>query len=54
MIFAWIAWFFIFVSFILICVAGLHYRKAENKRREPTAVLTEKHSSEQVQAPIAA
>lgn len=48
MICAWFAWFFLLISFILVVMAGLHYRRAENQRRAGAngAPVNEKHSSE--------
>ncbi|CAK9780232.1 hypothetical protein CC85DRAFT_326289 [Cutaneotrichosporon oleaginosum] len=53
MICAWFAWFFIFISFILIVMAGLHYRKSENQRRDASVTMTEKRSAEHDAAPVA-
>lgn len=47
MICAWLAWVFVVVSFILVVMAGLQYRRLENQRRAAASVTPgEKHSSE--------
>ncbi|GMK56843.1 hypothetical protein CspeluHIS016_0306830 [Cutaneotrichosporon spelunceum] len=47
MICVWFAWFFVTISFVLIVLAGLHYRKSENQRVQAGVAMTEKRSHEQ-------
>lgn len=47
MICAWFTWLFLTISFVLVCLAGLHYRKREREGRlTPNASGIEKHSAE--------
>lgn len=36
MVLSWIAWFFLTLSTVLICIAGLHYRKQRREGRHPS------------------
>ncbi|BEI84439.1 hypothetical protein CcaverHIS002_0410430 [Cutaneotrichosporon cavernicola] len=52
MICTWFAWFFVAVSFVLLVLAGLHYRKSENHRAEASSLATtEKRDEHDVTPP---